>query len=51
MDSKKLLWTGLTLMLAVNPVLSLIGLSGSEVITAVGAVIMLIGLIVMWTKE
>jgi hypothetical protein len=51
MNSNKLLWTGLTLILAANPVLNLIGLTGSDVIVAVGCVIMIIGLFIMWTKE
>lgn len=47
----KLLWTGLVFILALNPVLNIVGLHGSNVIVAVGAVIMIIGLVALWLDK
>lgn len=46
--SIKLIWTGMALLLAVNPVLALVGLKGSTVIVSVGACVMLLGTVLMW---
>lgn len=47
----KLLWTGLTWMLALIPLLNAIGLKGSPVLVLVGAVLMGIGCILMWMDK
>ncbi len=44
----KLLWTGITLILAVPALLGLLGLGGGSVFAAAGAVIMVVGLIALW---
>ena len=41
----KALWVGLTMVIALNPVLRVLGLTPNEVLVAVGAVIMVIGAI------
>lgn len=43
----KLIWLGLALMFAVNEVLNLIGLSGSAVLSQVGGVVMVVGVIMV----
>jgi hypothetical protein len=47
----KLLWTGLTMVVALNPFLSAIGLSGGSVLVVAGAVIMVIGCIALWLDK
>jgi len=47
----KLLWTGLTTIIAVIPFLAAIGLSGSAVLTVAGAIIMVIGAVLMWLDK
>lgn len=47
----KLLWTGIVFMLAIPAFLGLVGLTASPVIPAVGAVIMVIGLVVLWLDK
>ncbi len=42
------MWTGLTWILAIIPMLDAIGLHGSSVLVLVGAVLMVIGNILMW---
>lgn len=49
--SLKLLWTGLVGIVAVVPVLNLIGLHPSSVVVQVGACIMVIGCILMWINR
>ena len=44
----KLMWTGLTWILAIIPMLTAFGLHGSETLVIVGAVLMVIGNILMW---
>lgn len=43
----KLLWVGLTIVVALNLVLELVGLKSNPVLTQVGAVIMVIGAIAL----
>jgi hypothetical protein len=47
----KLLWTGLTMIVALNPFLAAIGLSGGSVLTVAGAIIMVIGIIALWLDK
>jgi hypothetical protein len=49
--SGKLLWTGLTFIVALNPLLGMMGVSGSPVIITIGAVVMIIGCILMWIDK
>ncbi len=44
----KLLWTGLTFILALTPVLKALGLNPSDVFVLVGGVLMVIGSVLMW---
>lgn len=47
----KLLWTGLTFILAFVPFLKALGLNGSEVFILVGAVLMVIGCVLLWLNK
>ena len=47
----KLLWTGLTMIVALTPALSAIGLSGGSVLVVAGAVIMVIGAFALWMNK
>jgi len=47
----KLLWTGLTFMFALVPFLKAIGLNGSDVLVLVGAVLMIIGCVLLWFNK
>lgn len=47
----KLTWTGLLFIVALLPFLTALGLNGSNVITLVGAVIMVIGVILQWLDK
>jgi hypothetical protein len=47
----KLVFTGLTFILAVQPFLKLLGLNSSETFVLVGAVIMIIGCVLMWLDK
>jgi hypothetical protein len=47
----KLLWTGLTMVIALNPFLTAIGLSGGSVLVVAGAIIMVIGNIMLWLDK
>lgn len=47
----KLLWTGLTWMLGLIPVLDAFGLHGNPVLVLVGAVLMVIGCVLMWANK
>lgn len=47
----KLLWTGLTFIIALLPFLNALGLNGENVFVLVGAVIMIIGLVLMWMDK
>ena len=47
----KLLWTGITFILAVVPALHAIGLGASEVLVLVGAVLMVVGCVLMWLDK
>lgn len=47
----KLLWTGLTFVVAFVPFLKAIGLNGSEVFVLVGAVLMVIGCVMLWFNK
>ena len=47
----KLMWTGLTWILAVIPTLEAIGLHASQVLVLVGAVLMVIGNVLMWLDK
>ena len=49
--SSKLLWTGLTLYLAVPVFLKVLGLGGGDIFQVVGAVIMVIGMILLWMDK
>ena len=51
MVGSKLLWTGLTFIVAVIPALKAFGLQASEVLVLVGAIIMLIGLFLLWQDK
>lgn len=46
-----LLWTGLVFIVALDPFLKIFGVSGSEVLIAVGAVLMVIGCVLMWFRK
>ncbi len=46
--SGKLLWTGLTWILALVPVLEAFGLKPNPLLVLVGAVLMVIGCFLMW---
>lgn len=47
----KLLWTGLVFMIALTPVLKSLGADASDVLILVGAVISVIGLILLWMDK
>lgn len=47
----KLMWTGLTWILAIIPMLDAIGLHGSQVLVLVGAILMVLGNILMWLDK
>lgn len=47
----KLLWTGLTWILALIPMLEAFGLHGSPVLVLVGAVLMVIGCVLCWLDK
>ena len=47
----KLLWTGLTFIMALIPFLKLLGLNGSDVFVLVGAVLMVIGNVLIWLNR
>ena len=47
----KLLWTGLTWIMAFLPFLKAIGLQGSEVLVLVGAILMVIGCFLIWQDK
>jgi hypothetical protein len=47
----KLLWTGATFILALVPFLKAIGLNASDVLILVGAVLMVVGCILMWLDK
>jgi hypothetical protein len=48
---QKLLWTGLTFILALIPALKAVGLNPSDVFVLVGAVFMFIGCVAMWFNK
>lgn len=48
----KLLWTGLTFIVAITPALKVFGLQAQEpVVIVVGAVLMFIGLFLLWQDK
>ncbi len=47
----KLLWSGLTLMLAAPRFLDTLKLGGGEVFAVVGVVVMVAGIVVVWVRE
>ena len=47
----KLLWTGLTIIMALDLFLRAIGLGASPVFGLVGAIIMVIGMVLMWLDK
>ena len=47
----KLLWTGLTFILAVNPLIKAVGLIGNDVFVIAGAVLMVIGCVLLWLNK
>ena len=47
----KLLWTGLTFAIAIVPALKAFGLPANEVLVLVGAIIMVIGLVLLWQDK
>lgn len=47
----KLLWTGLTFAVALVPGLRAFGLEASEALSLVGAIIMIIGLFLLWQDK
>lgn len=47
----KLLWTGLFFIVGATPALKVIGLSASEVLIVVGAVLMLLGCLALWADK
>lgn len=47
----KLLWTGLTFIVAIVPALKAFGLAASNVLVLVGAILMLIGLFLLWNDK
>lgn len=47
----KLLWTGLTFVVAVVPALKAFGLAASDVLVLVGAILMIIGLVLYWMDK
>jgi hypothetical protein len=47
----KLLWTGLTFILAVIPALKAFGINASEVVVLVGAIFMFIGTLLIWMDK
>jgi len=47
----KLLWSGLTFILALMPTLEALGLHGSPVLILVGAILMFIGLFLLWQDK
>jgi hypothetical protein len=44
----KMLWTGLTFILAIIPALRAFGINANEVVILVGAIFMFIGTILIW---
>ncbi len=44
----KLLWTGLVLVVALGQTLTAFGVANSPVLGVVGAILMVIGLVLMW---
>ena len=49
--SIKLLWTGLVFILALVPMLKAIGLNANDVFILVGAVLMVIGCVLLWLNK
>lgn len=47
----KMLWTGLVFILAIIPALKAFGINASEVVVLVGAILMLIGLVLLWMDK
>ena len=47
----KLLWTGVTFILAIGPALDAFGLHASSVLVLVGAILMVIGCILLWLDK
>ncbi len=47
----KLMWTGLTWIVALIPTLDALGLHGNSSLVLVGAVLMVIGCILMWLDK
>lgn len=48
----KLLWSGLTIMLAVTPILDVMGLNPDvSVISAIGGAIMILGAVLVWLSK
>jgi len=45
------MWTGLTWSMALLPVLSAFGLNGSPLLVLVGAVLMVVGCVLMWLSK
>lgn len=48
---EKLLWTGLTFIVSFQPVVSAFSLNVSPALAVAGAVIMLIGCVLMWLDK
>lgn len=47
----KLLWTGLTFIVALTPALAAFGVKVDTAVVLVGAILMIIGLILMWMDK
>ena len=47
----KLMWTGIVFILAVVPALAAFGLAASEALVLVGAILAIIGLVLMWMDK
>lgn len=47
----KLLWTGLVFILALTPALEVLGVHPSSVVIVVGAVLMMIGCVLLWLEK
>lgn len=47
----KIIWTGLTLIMAIPVLLGILGLSGGDVFATAGAVVMFVGLAALWVGK
>ncbi len=47
----KVIWLGMALFFALNQVLNLVGFEGSAAITNVGAIVIIVGTVLLWLDK